>query len=354
MNLFLVFLILISIIDINIYLKKFNKKYLTKDNTNAVKGIFILIVFCSHIKQYIPYNNKLLDSFMMNNIVIFLGQLMVTMFLFYSGYGIYESIKKKDNYIKDFPKKRILKTLLSYDFCVMLYLIIYLILKNKFTLKKLFLYLIGWLNFGNSNWYIFCILVLYLITYLSFKVFKNNKKAIVSTLFLTILFYIFLKNTQPSYWRNTLFCYNLGMIYSYNKDKIEKFILKNSRYLLILLFMIIIFSLLYKIKTLNVLYFDLLSLVFVIIIVLISLKININSPILKWFGDNLFWVYILQRIPMIILSSVGYQSHKYRYFIICFIVTILLTIIVKKIYSLFEKLLDKIIINLKKKISFTK
>ena len=96
------------------------------------------------------------------------------------------------------------------------------------------------------------------------------------------------------------------------------------------------------------------SLVFVIIIVLISLKININSPILKWFGDNLFWVYILQRIPMIILSSVGYQSHKYRYFIICFIVTILLTIIVKKIYSLFEKLLDKIIINLKKKISFTK
>ena len=38
---------------------------------------------------------------------------MVTTFLFYSGYGIYESIKSKKKYIDNFFKNRILKLFIS-------------------------------------------------------------------------------------------------------------------------------------------------------------------------------------------------------------------------------------------------
>ena len=41
--------------------------------------------------------------------------LMVTMFLFYSGYGVFESIKKKkEKYINTIPKRRFLKTLINF------------------------------------------------------------------------------------------------------------------------------------------------------------------------------------------------------------------------------------------------
>ena len=68
------------------------------------------------------------------------------------------------------------------------------------------------------------------------------------------------------------------------------------------------------------------------------MKVNIKNPILKWFGDNLFWIYILQRLPMLVLSRMGYAvTHAYRFAIICFVVTIVLTIIYKKIFEVIDK-----------------
>ena len=68
------------------------------------------------------------------------------------------------------------------------------------------------------------------------------------------------------------------------------------------------------------------------------MKISINNKILKWFGDNLFWFYILQRLPMNLLSRVGYSSHSYRFFVVCFILSIILVFIYK---MLFDKLINK-------------
>ena len=68
----------------------------------------------SHFILYkIPLQKNWIDSVGVKFITK-LEQLMVTMFLFYSGYGVMESIKRKgDDYIKSFPKKRILTTLIN-------------------------------------------------------------------------------------------------------------------------------------------------------------------------------------------------------------------------------------------------
>lgn len=97
MNAYLFFLIAISLININFFVKNSNNDYLSKDNSNCIKGIFVLIVFYSHLATYFePLYSK---DFLMLNFRNFLGQLMVAPFLFYSGYGVYESIKKKKNHI---------------------------------------------------------------------------------------------------------------------------------------------------------------------------------------------------------------------------------------------------------------
>ena len=103
-----------------------NDKYLDKNYTNIVKGFFLLFVFVRHFIQYkTPFSSTWYDTIGLK-INSQLGQLIVTMFLFYSGYGIMESIKRKGNeYVNSIPKKRILPTWLHFAFAVSIFAVVY-------------------------------------------------------------------------------------------------------------------------------------------------------------------------------------------------------------------------------------
>lgn len=333
MDLFLIFMIIISLIGIEVYYKKFNKNYLSMTSTNCVKGIFILFVFFSHAMQYITvdhwYDSTIL--YLRNN----LNQLIVVLFLFYSGYGIYESFKrKKVKYINQFPKNRILKTLFHFDVAILCFVILNLFLNNEMSVKQVLLSLIGWDSVGNSNWYIFDILILYLITYVSLKSF-SGKKALLCVWIQTIIFALLLSLYKNDWWYNTLFCFPLGMTYSYFKTQIESNVQKNnfSYFVCLITTFLATFVFTYLSKN-NFWYYELWAIVFTLLIVLCTMKIKLKSPILNWLGQQLFLIYILQRIPMIIGQYYGYNvTHPYRYFAICFIITILLTYIFNIIFN---------------------
>ena len=98
--------------------------YISKDGTDAVRGIFILLIMASHFTQYITAYPLPADVFYMR-LRTFLGQFVVCMFLFYSGYGVTLSFAEKgDVYRKQFPRKRILRTLLIFDLAVAFYYIV--------------------------------------------------------------------------------------------------------------------------------------------------------------------------------------------------------------------------------------
>ena len=336
MNFYLLFIIILILIGIKIHPIKFNADYLEKENTDCIKGIFILIVFYSHIRTYMPYNP--VNDNLMLYVVKKLGQLMVTLFLFYSGYGIFESIKKKgESYIKSIPKNRILKTLFNFDIVVLSYAIINYIMGYGNGVLTILGALTGWLSIGNSNWYIFAILVLYFTTYLSCLIFKDKeegKKVIIINTIFTVLVMIAIAGFRGkgfNYCYNTLMCYPLGMIYSYYKDTINKKIFENKIYYLLLVSMIILFLGIRKFDSINTIYYSLTSIAFVIIVIMLTMKIRIHNKILKWFGENLFYVYILQRIPMAVLCRLGYASeHAYRFAFVCFGLTIILSFIYSK------------------------
>ena len=85
---------------------------LDRNCTESIKGIFIIIVFYSHILPFleeagVEYSPVL--DIPSNTLIHRIGQLMVVMFLFYSGYGVMESIMKKGNeYVRAIPVKRVL------------------------------------------------------------------------------------------------------------------------------------------------------------------------------------------------------------------------------------------------------
>lgn len=254
------------------------------------------------------------------------------------------SRKKGKNYINTMPKNRILKTLVNFDIAIICFIITNLVLKRSMHLKQILLSFIGWDSVGNSNWYIFAILGLYCITFLSFKAYEKGKTAVISTWILTSLFILFLyifKGPHQGWWFNTLFCYPLGLTYSYNKEKIEKIVCKdNYSYLVSLLIAFVATFVCTYMKKGNFYYYELWGMSFVILIVFITMKANINNSILKWLGENLFWLYILQRIPMIVLKEFKFNIvHPYLFFILSLVITIILTIIFK--YTV-DKLINKL------------
>ncbi len=346
MNLYLIFMFFLCLIGIKIYFKDFNDNYLDKDITSCIKGIFILFVFYQHAKQYVHYDIFSIKNNIMHLLITNLGQLIVTMFLFYSGYGIYESIKKKKSrYVKNIPKKRFLITLINFDVAILCFVILNSVLKYDYPLMKIILSFTGWESIGNSNWYIFAILGLYLITYSAFTIFyDNDKKAIWTTVLLTLIFILFISSYRPGYYYNTILCYNFGLLYSYYKDSIKKYAFNNKRYIFLLILSILSFAILFKLREINYMYYEFHSIAFVILLNIVLMKVCIKNRLLKWFGDNLFYLYIFQRIPMIILTYFELNMHAYWFLLLSFIATLLIAFISKfiiekldvKIYKLLK------------------
>ena len=157
--------------------------------TQAIKGFFVVTVFFSHFCSYVHFG-AWYDS-AIQVYCRFFGQLMVAPFLFYSGYGIFESVKKKGiEYVRALPKRRILKVLLHFDFAVLLFLLLDFVIGRPVSLSEFVLSLVAWQSIGNSNWFIFAILCAYAFAYVGLSLFKG--RLLPSLFFITALSLVYI------------------------------------------------------------------------------------------------------------------------------------------------------------------
>ena len=232
-----ILLLIFCVIGFRFYYSGYNNDYLSKNQCNAVKGFFIILVFLSHINQYILKSGYRPSSFSDDvyfHITSTVGQLMVVVFLFFSGYGIMESYKiRGSSYISTMPQKRILITLLNFDVAVLFFVLLNIILGKSMTLSQVLLSFIAWDSIGNSNWYIFCILLCYSVAYIALTITSNLNWAILLVFCLCVIAMITLSFFKGSWWYNTMLCFPLGMLFSQMKSKVDRFI--PSRYIFILI-----------------------------------------------------------------------------------------------------------------------
>ena len=183
--LFLIFCIL-SIINIQIKGKNnFNKDYMALENTSSIRGIFVWLIFMSHNNSYYKNNKKYIYKIILHCF----GQKMVSLFLFYSGFGIYESITKKGFiYVKNLPIKSLI-LFIKFQLILLIFVFNNILLGIKFNFKKYLLSTIFKRNIGNSNWFAFTIICLYFYSYLSFRFIKSKKLVIVGVFFINIICY---------------------------------------------------------------------------------------------------------------------------------------------------------------------
>ena len=320
--------------------------YMSPQKSGAIKGIFTVIVLFSHVRKFIDLDKTPLNL-PYGKFLSFLGQLMVVMFLFYSGYGIMLGLQKKDGYLKSLITKRTPKVILHFDIAVLCYFISNNILGNRYPIKKLLLAFIGVSDVGNPAWFIFTTVVLYLITFISFVI--ARKKTIAGTIITTLLtaaayVALFVWKGKSHWWYDTMLCFPLGMWYALAKPKIDKLLLEdfNKWFFAVSSTGIAFFFLKYVMKNygLNMYCFVPAALLFALFITFLSMRISVGNKVLNWFGNHIFSMYILQYIPMNIYKHFGLNNYPIL-FTLCTFATVVL------VATVFEILMNKLDVALK-------
>lgn len=311
----------------------YHDDFLSVESTTPIKGIFAVLIFYSHIRGYLTLSDAWYNS-SYSTILNYIGQLMVAMFFFYSGFGIWESFKNKPGYAESFFKKRFLKTLLRFDIPVALFILVQLLIPVFYSTREYLLCWIGWESVGNSNWYIFIILCLYLFAWGSLWVQKKFRRGgILTIVLMTAALWILIKvsDIKPIWWINTMAAFPLGMIASRFKDDLFPFLKKGGVPYLSSLIALALFLLSYRLLGIDG--YGVTSCLFCVAVVLTSSWIRISNAALNWLGKNAFTIYIIQRLPMIVLSAWGLNANTFVFVLAAIILTIVLAECLSRLYS---------------------
>ena len=339
----LIYLILslLSIININIKgINSYFDDYMNIENTSAIKGLFVWMIFFRHFTHYLKYDSKknkksiLIDFSFKQNIV--------SLFLFYSGYGIFESFKKKgNNYIKTLPIKSLI-FLIKTEIILFFFLCNNLLLGIKFNFRDYLQAIIFRRSIGNSYWFCFTIITIYIYSYFSFFFIKKNNFSILGIILITIICALHVYFVYNFYHPksiisvDTIICFIFGFYYSFFKTIIEKIVTKNDIiYFGIISILILKYNRFNDYVPKNLYYISLTNGIFTIIIILISLKIRLKNEFLLLLNSHSYSIFLLQRIVMKYIKVKNtFKNNEFIKFFFEFITVIFMAILFDK-YSLF-------------------
>lgn len=348
----MIFLLIAVILTIFIGIK-FRKKddvdnYLDKECTSSITGLFAVLILFKHFHTYPDLSLYNQFDIIGMNITSYLGQLVVVPFLFFSGYGLYEQIKRRgDKYINSLPKNRVFKVYLMFLLAWVVFFILSFVIKANYNVPHYILSFFAITSIGNSNWYIVVILVLYLSTYLSFKFIKDHRIALITNIALGLMMYFILKSRSDldSSWWNTIVAYLAGLTYSFFKDKILSIYKAHNWTRVVFLLISVALTALFGIFSFifnSDLSFALMVIFFGTIFPCLFALFKISNKFLLLLGKYSFWIYILQRIPMIIFSYVpAIKNIVYLYFALCVVITAILAFGFDKLFNLIWSKISK-------------
>ena len=310
--------------------------YLSMGQSANIKGIFAVLIFLGHAVNFINVSGPLDTSYI--SIKYYLDQAVVVMFLFYSGYGMTESLKKKkDSYISSILRRRVLPVYIKFLISTAIFIIFEICLGVRFGLLSILEVAMGWLDIGNYSWYVLVISCLYILFEFSFRIGTKNghdnknyiRSACLHTLLSVILIVLLIFPGKRDYWYyDTIPLFAMGIWYSLIKERVERYLEDRTGYLMVLLISVLSFIALKAISPFGIVFEMLWYLVFAFVVLLISMRIRIKSRILGFFGKIAFPMLLMQGIAYMILAIFGLHiSYPHVYVLAAFVLTIGLSLL---------------------------
>lgn len=201
--------------------KNNSSQILAVDVSKGIQGICALLIILHHLTQAVGAET----AFMYDK-----GVMLVGVFFFFSGYGLFISMKTKQNYLKGFFRKRFTAILIPFYACILVFTLCAWATGTHFKTTELISTLTGWQLINSHMWYIVEIAVLYLGFYCIFRWIKKEAIALsamgVFIATLTVGSLVLCHGShwfQGEWWYNSTFLFFIGILVAKFGDKISAF-----------------------------------------------------------------------------------------------------------------------------------
>lgn len=321
--------------------------------SKGLLGFCAVGIMLHHMSQTISFagEDPGVLSFMVDIGVCFVG-----MFFFFSGYGLYSSLRDKPDYLKGFLRGRLPAVLVPFYICNFVFILGSYLWGYRFAKGELLPYLTGAILMNSQMWYIVEILILYLLFFFAFRLIKNRDAACMVygvCLMLLVAFSLWLGHdtTTPTqglwlhgeWWYNTTMMIWVGILFA----RWEKQILGVIRklYGLFLVVFLLLTAFLYnrtlymlqnkgywfewdgypgykeKWQTLGVQFFFVFAAVLTVVI--LTQKIRFSNKILDFLGEIALELYLIHNLFLLYMPG----NNRMVYILSCYGASILLAVV---------------------------
>lgn len=304
-------------------LKEWQEEPLSLDKSKAVQGFAAVAIIIHHLAQQLAEKAGPIGFFED------LGVLFVGIFFFFSGYGLYTSLKTKENYLKGFLGKRLVTVLIPFYSCNFIFVISSCLTGAKYKPLQLFYVLSGWSLLNDHMWYVIEIVILYIAFFLFYRFIKNRTAATVAMSIFVLammagsLMLCHGRDYSCSYWfmgewwYNASFLFIIGIIFSRHADGLRRIARKGYFILLpVLAALTVLLGLQTKYALMTWSYWSEIPgedpayldkvrclaiqlpwiIVFVCFILLLMMKIRFGNPVLKFLGSISLELYLIHNL----------------------------------------------------------
>ena len=220
-----------------------HEDFLSLQQSKILQGIAAVCIIFHHLSQYITnYGNEWKGP-----ITIFssMGILFTTIFFFCSGFGLMRSLQSKPDYLKTFRRKRLPAVLIPFMVSNALYLVLVGMYFGSVDSVIESLGCLFGLRLVNTNtWFLVEIMILYLAFYLTHRYIKKPGRAMgaMSIIVVLMITVSLLLGHDPSkdgglwfmgeWWYNTTIFFLVGLYMAKYYDKVLAFLKKHYKWLL--------------------------------------------------------------------------------------------------------------------------
>lgn len=319
---------------------------LSAEGSKIYKGLFALIVVLHHISLKIQNGGVVYSQFMK------IGYLAVSVFFFFSGFGLMRQHMLKEDYGKNFFRKRLPKVLVPFLTAILFYIAVYAVLGIVYEPKALIRKILNG-GFIPYSWFVVCIIIFYIFFGIIIKVLKTHYYCVLAAVGIFCVLWIPACGVLRfgSEWYMSTHLLVFGVLVAIKYEEIKKFV--SNHIFACLLPVSLIFLIIYAMqgKIINLInkqvfeyaYSFVETIVFVMLLLLVSFKVSVGNKLLKFFGNCSFEIYLFQGMFIkILFNTKGMLSNEFMYALLCISCTILLAAIMNFINTKLLKVLSRI------------
>lgn len=294
-----------------------NDEFMSLPQTKELQGFIAVCIVFHHLgqKTCAPWLNP---EYIVHGLDLFvpIGYLLVAVFLFCSGYGMYKSYHTKENYLEGFFARRFMPLILAFLTTECMFLVTRIQrgeaiewIPHPFTVGGPNLY-------NNYAWYVFALMVLYIGFYVAFRFCKNEKWAIAILGVITVGYILYCDYwIYGDWWYNTVILFVVGLLFAKHEEKVIAQVKKRYG-----LFAIATGILAITTFTVSNSIFDrwgrvlmqmLAAISFVAFIFLLRMKVKIGNKALAFFGSFTLELYLVHGL-FVQLFGFSFISEKIK------------------------------------------